>query len=132
MELPDVIVVTKSDAGPAAARARADVLGALTLYAPREGGWRPPVVAASAATGQGLDELIAALDSHRAHLDAQGRLAARRAAQRRAQIEQSLRARFGAEGLRVAGGFAVLSGAAGPFAREAAIGRELARRLTRE
>lgn len=131
MELPDVIAVTKADSGPAAARARADALGALTLYEPREAGWRPPVVAVSATTGEGLAELTAALDAHRAHLGAAG-LGLRRAAQRQAQIDQAIRARFGVEGLRAAQGFAGLVTAAGPFAREAAIGRELARRLARD
>ena len=42
------------------------------------------------------------------------------------------RARYGAEGLKAAQGFVGLLPPQGPFAREAAIGRELARRLARD
>jgi LAO/AO transport system kinase len=41
-------------------------------------GWRPPVVSTVAATGEGVDELVAAVAAHRDHLVASGALEARR------------------------------------------------------
>lgn len=121
MELPDIVVVTKADMGEVARRARSEVEGALTLFA-REDDWVPPVVLVAAPTGEGLDALHAALAAHRAHLGRE-RLAGRRAAQEATWIAESVRARFGAEGLRAAGGLKVA--AKGPFGRE----REIAQRL---
>src|SRR5689334_24992934 len=56
-ELPDVVAVTKADM-EAARRARADVEGALTLYAAER---RASIVLVSAARGEGLDALEQAL-----------------------------------------------------------------------
>lgn len=121
MELPDIVVVTKADMGAAARRARSEVEGALTLFS-REDEWVVPVVLVSAPTGEGLDDLRGALAAHRAHLG-ETRLAARRSAQEKTWVEESLRARFGAEGLAAARRLRL--GATGPFGRE----REIAERL---
>ncbi|HEX5813530.1 MAG TPA: methylmalonyl Co-A mutase-associated GTPase MeaB, partial [Pseudonocardia sp.] len=43
--------------------------------------WRPPVLACSAQTGAGLDEVWAAVTRHRATLETSGELAAKRADQ---------------------------------------------------
>src|SRR3546814_7929260 len=43
-------------------------------------GWRPPVVATTASTGEGVDELWSAIRAHRSHLEESGQLSARRAA----------------------------------------------------
>jgi LAO/AO transport system kinase len=50
----------------------------LDLTAPA--GWRPPVLATTATTGDGVDELWRAVGRHRAHLTATGELEPRRAA----------------------------------------------------
>jgi LAO/AO transport system kinase len=121
MELPDIVVVTKADMGDVARRARSEVEGALTLFT-RDDEWVPPVVLVAAPTGEGLTELEAAIEAHRAHLGAKG-LAARRAAQEKAWVAESLRARFGTEGLRAAR--TLKTQARGPFGRE----REIAERL---
>ncbi len=121
MELPDIVVVTKADMGEVAKRARSEVEGALTLFA-RDDSWTPPVVLVAAPTGEGLDDLHAALAAHRAHMAGE-RVAARRAAQEATWVAESIRARFGTEGLKAAGGLKVR--AAGPFGRE----REIAARL---
>lgn len=121
MELPDIVVVTKADMGEVAKRARSEVEGALTLFT-RDDSWTPPVVLVAAPTGEGLDDLHAALAAHRAHM-AGRRLAARRAAQEATWVAESIRARFGTEGLKAAGAMQVQ--AAGPFGRE----REIAARL---
>ena len=41
--------------------------------------WRPPVIATSALRGQGVDELLAAIDRHRDALERSGEITARRA-----------------------------------------------------
>ncbi|MDA5194281.1 methylmalonyl Co-A mutase-associated GTPase MeaB [Govanella unica] len=101
MEIPDITVVTKADMGSVATRARADVRGAVSLADDRGDGWTPPVILLSSATGQGIDQLIEAIDAHAAHL-AEGGLATRRAAQGLAWTRDSIRSRFGSEGLRLA------------------------------
>jgi LAO/AO transport system kinase len=40
--------------------------------------WRPPIVKTVASRGEGIEELWEAIGAHRAHLEADGRLAARR------------------------------------------------------
>jgi LAO/AO transport system kinase len=127
MELPDIVVVTKADMGEAARRARADVEGALTLFAREDEGWTPPVVLVSAATGEGLDKLAGALEAHRAWLAEEGRLARLRQRQEQAWIDEAIRSRFGSAGVRFAR--AMRAEGLGPFAREFRATRELARRL---
>jgi LAO/AO transport system kinase len=78
MEIPDVLVVTKADLGQIAARAARDLNAALRSL----GAKRARVLSVSAMPpARGIDELVVALDEHRAGLDlAQRRLRARRAA----------------------------------------------------
>ncbi|MGO8739454.1 methylmalonyl Co-A mutase-associated GTPase MeaB [Rhodoblastus sp.] len=126
MELPDIVVVTKADMGEAAHRAKSEVQGALTLFA-RDDDWRVPVILASAARGDGMAELHRALADHRAWAERSGAFLSRRRAQEKAWVEESVRARFGAEGFSRAA--AIKVSAAGPFTRELEIARELTRRL---
>jgi LAO/AO transport system kinase len=128
MELPDIVVVTKADMGDSARRASSEVEGALTLFE-RDDDWRVPVILASANTGAGIGDLHRALGDHRAWAESTGALARRRAQQQKAWVEESIRARFGTEGLARAAKAPVSAG--GPFARELAIARELLRRLER-
>jgi len=68
LEIGDVFVVNKADTPGAAATAR-DLRRMLGLTArPDAGDWRPPVLTAVAATGEGIDAVIEALDAHRAGL----------------------------------------------------------------
>jgi LAO/AO transport system kinase len=126
MELPDIVVVTKADMGDTARRAKSEVEGALTLFE-RDDDWRVPVILASSTTGAGLAELHSALADHRDWAHRTGASKARRAAQEKAWVEESIRARFGTEGLARAGAFPF--SAVGPFTRELEIARELMRRL---
>jgi LAO/AO transport system kinase len=128
MELPDIVVVTKADMGDAARRAKSEVEGALTLFE-RDDDWRVPVILASASTGVGVGELHQALADHRGWAESSGSLWRRRLAQQKAWIDESIRARFGSEGLAGAREIAVTG--EGPFAKELAIARELSRRLSR-
>lgn len=124
MELPDIIVVTKSDMTEVARRAASEVAGALSLSGAAEEGWRVPVVRLSASTGEGLDAFDAAYGDHLAFLGAAGRRAALRAAQAEKWVEEAVRVRFGTHGLARARRLRLDS--LTPFAREA----ELAARLT--
>lgn len=129
MELPDVVCVTKADMGEAARRALADVAGALTLADHEPGAWVPPVVMVSAASGEGLADLAAAVAGHRAHLGEAGRRTTRRHAQERHWIEDAVRVRFGARGLATVDCAAALRRAGGPFAAVVALDAELEGRL---
>ena len=126
MELPDICVVTKADMGDTARRAKSEVEGALTLFE-RDDDWRVPVILASASTGAGMEELHKALAEHRAWAERTGALTRRRVVQQRAWVEESIRARFGTEGLALAAG--IQAQGQGPFARELVIARELLQRL---
>jgi LAO/AO transport system kinase len=57
-------------------------------------GWEPPVVRTVAATGEGIDDLAAALDAHRAFLDASGERGRRDVARARAGFVAILRERL--------------------------------------
>lgn len=114
VEIPDIVVVTKSDMGAAAGRAAADVEGALVHAA--GGPWHVPVIAVSAPRAEGLDALEAALARHRAYLAQGGRGPALRAQQAQDWLEDAVRERFGTEGLKRAGDLALKPGAP-PFRR---------------
>ena len=75
MEIPDVLAVTKADR-PGADALVADLRNALSLVP--AGPWEPPIVRVSALEGTGLDELWEEVERHRAFLDEEGRLEARR------------------------------------------------------
>ena len=123
-EVPHIIVVTKADMGQAAIRARADVKGALSLGS-AGGGWDVPVLLASASSGVGMDKLLAALAERRSWLDEGGRLADSRRAQDDHWLEETLRDRFGREGLKRLGGAVGGDRDGSPFEREARLGKML-------
>ncbi|MGI8422383.1 MAG: methylmalonyl Co-A mutase-associated GTPase MeaB [Gaiellaceae bacterium] len=75
MEIPDVIAINKSD-HPAAKTMLNEVRSILSLD--RERAWRPPIVLTEAMRGEGVDELWERLAEHRAFLEADGALEARR------------------------------------------------------
>jgi LAO/AO transport system kinase len=122
VEIPHLIVVTKSDMGEAAARARADVEGALELA---DGDGTPvEVLSLSAARGEGLDELISEIDRRWAWLGREQRLSVQRHRQAEAWISDNLRLRFGRRGLQRAGDVALTQGQS-PFARLADLSKAL-------
>ncbi len=77
MEIPDVIVVNKAD-HPLTDTMIREIRGVLALAPHEEGRWRIPVVRAEAARGTGVEEVVEALDAHRAHIEAEGTLLERR------------------------------------------------------
>ena len=124
VEIPHVVVVTKSDLGAAAERARADALAVLGLAAGREAGWEVPVLLLSALRRDGIAELAAAIDSHWRSLG--GRLGAARQAQARHWLVEGLREAFGRDGLRRSGEPALAPGES-PFRALARLGASLRR-----
>ena len=72
MEIADVFVVNKADR-PGAKEAAHDLERMLDMAAVE--GWRPPVVCATATTGDGVADVWQAVVDHRAHLAAGGGLA---------------------------------------------------------
>src|SRR6478672_9874479 len=83
MEIPDVIVVNKSE-HPLADTMVREVRGALSL-GPR-GPWEVPVVRTEALKGEGIAELLERIDAHRQHIEETGSLAERRARNLRAEV----------------------------------------------
>ena len=75
MEIPDVIVINKSD-HPSARTMRSEIRSILSLDRDRE--WRPPIVETEALRGEGVAELWQAVLDHRAHLQRDGGLERRR------------------------------------------------------
>jgi LAO/AO transport system kinase len=120
VEIPHLVVVTKSDMGDSAARARADVEGALELA---DGDGTPvEVLALSAARGEGVDALQAEIDRRWQWLAREERLAAQRRRQAQGWLVDGLRQRFGRRGLERAGEI-VLAPDESPFARLADLGK---------
>jgi LAO/AO transport system kinase len=112
MEIPDLAAVTKADMGAPARRALADLKGALGLAS----GAEIPCFAVSAASGEGLEALLAALQP-----EAVSRLQERRHGQAEAWLRASLAQRFGEEGVKAAAAALRLPPGAAPFAWASAI-----------
>lgn len=97
MEIPDLLVVAKADLGAKAQAALHDARAALRSA----GAGDTQALAVSALPpGSGIDELIAALDAHRAALD----LTARRLRARRLGALADFISEYGEQGLRALGG----------------------------
>jgi LAO/AO transport system kinase len=81
MEIPDVIVVNKAD-HPLTDTMVREIRGVLSLANldgdSERGRWRVPIVKTQAAHNKGIEELVARLDEHRAHILAEGTLQERR------------------------------------------------------
>jgi LAO/AO transport system kinase len=75
MEIPDVIAINKLD-HPAAKTMLNEVRSILALD--RERAWKPPIVLTEALRGEGVEELWSKVDEHRAFLEQEGELDARR------------------------------------------------------
>ncbi len=75
MEIPDVIVVNKSDHPMTDTMVR-EIRATLSL-GPQEG-WRVPIVQTEASKGQGIDELVEKISAHRDYIEAEGSLETRR------------------------------------------------------
>jgi LAO/AO transport system kinase len=97
MEIPDVLVVTKSDLGQIATSARRDLSAALRSLGARE----TPVIAVTAlAPPSGIEELASVLEEHRKGLD----IHRRRLHARRAGALRDFANEHGERGVRAVGG----------------------------
>jgi LAO/AO transport system kinase len=99
LEIGDLFVVNKADREGADATVR-DIRHMISLGDRTEPGlWRPPVLKTVAARGQGIDEVMEALDKHVAWMEETGTLRQRRVRRAGDEIEsialQQLRARMG-------------------------------------
>lgn len=98
LEVADVYVVNKADREGADEVVR-DLRAMIRLAERQAGDWRQPIVTTVAARGDGIDELVEALDKHRAWLDSTGELGRRRRRRVREEIEAlavaALRERIG-------------------------------------
>jgi len=97
MEVPDVLVVTKSDLGESAVRAQRDLSQALATLGSRE---VPVVAVSSVPPPRGVEELQGRLDRHHEQLD----LVARRVRSRRLSALREFSAERGELALRALGG----------------------------
>ncbi|MFF1417216.1 methylmalonyl Co-A mutase-associated GTPase MeaB [Streptomyces sp. NPDC058280] len=87
LEIGDVYVVNKADRDGADATAR-ELNHMLGLGESRGAGdWRPPIVKTVAARGEGIDEVVEALEKHRAWMEEHGVLALRRARRAAREVE---------------------------------------------
>jgi LAO/AO transport system kinase len=98
LEIGDLYVINKADRDGADALRR-DLRSMLALAERDEGSWRPPIVKTVASRPEGLDEVVAEIDKHRAWLEESGELERRRTRRARDEIEAiavtALRARWG-------------------------------------
>ena len=75
MEIPDVIAVNKMD-HPLTDTMVREIRGVLSL-GPKQS-WRVPILKTDASRGEGIEEVAAAIDEHRAHIKVEGTLEERR------------------------------------------------------
>jgi LAO/AO transport system kinase len=86
LEIADIFVVNKSDR-PGAQEAVRDLRTMLAMAPQRdEGAWKPPIVLSSAASGEGIDDLVGRLDEHASWLAESGEGERRRVARAREEI----------------------------------------------
>ena len=90
LEVADVFVINKADrAGANDTRRDLELMLELSHVSGQEdeSGYRPPIIMTTATDGDGITEVWAAVQAHREHLDATGKLAARRAARLRYEVQ---------------------------------------------
>jgi LAO/AO transport system kinase len=100
METPDVLVVTKADLGRIALATRRDLSAALRSLGDRKAHPTRVLAVSSLPPPQGIDELVGALDEHRASID----IPAKRSRARRAGALLDFAAEHGDRGMRALGG----------------------------
>ncbi len=123
LEVADVFVVNKADRDGAEQTVR-DLKHMISLGRRELGpSWRQPIVRTVASAGEGVSDVLAALDAHRSWLVSHGELAARRETRAAREIEAiamaAMRARFvGPGGGEVLAGLAkrVAAGELDPYA----------------
>jgi LAO/AO transport system kinase len=87
LEVGHVFVVNKADQ-PGADQVTRDLRQMLELGT--AGDWEPPILPCVATTGEGVDEVASAIESHRVHLSSDDRLQQRRAEQTAVMLRRVL------------------------------------------
>lgn len=98
LEIADVFVINKADRD-GADQVRRELRSMTGMVERPEGAWRPEILKTVAQTGEGVDEVVAALARHHAWLSETGELTRRRTRRARDEIEAiavtALRERWG-------------------------------------
>lgn len=98
LEIGDIFVVNKADREGASATSR-ELRNMISLGERTEGGWVPPVLQTIASQSEGIEQVLLAIDEHRAWARESGALTERRVMRARAEIEAitlaQLRSRIG-------------------------------------
>jgi LAO/AO transport system kinase len=98
LEIGDLYVINKADRD-GADQVRRELRSMLGLAERPEGAWNPPILKTVAMTGEGVEEVVDALDTHLEHLRTSGELERRRVRRAREEIEAiavtALRERWG-------------------------------------
>lgn len=108
LEVPQILVVNKSDMGAVARRTLAELSSALEGDT-RPDGWQAVVLPASAIENTGIETLADSLEAHFQHLLEKDLLLARRHSYQATWITKRLREEFGSHGLQALGGEAALA-----------------------
>ncbi len=122
-EIPDIIIVTKSDMGGPARAVAADMRSALKIAAPNKE-WQPPILTLSAARNEGLNAFIDTCDRHRDWLKENDRLSRLRQRQDHHWLSEFIREEFGRWGLKKAGDLNAVPGQT-PFEQFATLQQRL-------
>jgi LAO/AO transport system kinase len=86
MEVSDIFVINKGDL-PGAAKTASEITNSLEL-ATFTSAWRPPVIVATAQTGEGIPQVWQALQDHKSFLASSGLLKERRQAKTQAELAE--------------------------------------------
>jgi LAO/AO transport system kinase len=89
MEIADIFIVNKADR-EGADRLVAALDSSLSLHVAAADEWRPPIVQTVATSGQGTDDLVAAIARFRDASDASGRRSGRRRVRDESQLRQRI------------------------------------------
>ena len=104
LEFPDIFVINKSDLGAAAARTASELRGGVTLGERGQSRPDPTVLLASARNGDGISELVSAIDACRQQQLETDSLRGKRLRGRETQLLQTLERRYGSFGMEQLGG----------------------------
>ena len=104
LELVDVFVVNKADAGAIAQRTARELEAGVRMAEREAKSWEPPVLLVSARDGTGVDALLETLAAHRRYALGAGALRARRVNGRERFVIEALTRRYGSFGIARLGG----------------------------
>jgi len=85
LEVGDIFVVNKCD-NPGAQETVRNLRTMIAMAARGPGDWKPPIVMTTATAGEGITDLVAALDAHVSWLDSSGERDRRRRARAREEV----------------------------------------------